>query len=757
MYILYDNYNYNKYLRRLFISKAEEAEEDEVDYDFECEEFIERSVNFENCSLRNRVTILHQLCEFRLDGEDVSDKVKNLEASSLRVEPLGKDSEGFTYWYFYGTRLYKEASTTTAPSSLSLKSPSSSEDKKRRKEKDKKKRKKKEKKKKKKKNSHSSSDDDNYADSTPSPPTWSVACLTLQDWIDLTNKMRHSKKKHDKDLYITLSDNFLPEIIKMFADKEREERRRLQLLAPKRMSSRIERKRAEQEEKDRVLAEKYEDDQQLDEDYDEKILEDCGKRRSRRLNEDNAVERNRSERMRQREQMKELREKKIAEKEVAKTFPREVETQKMNLEIKKDEPLSPQIEGEDDLSDVSLQSSPIIKKTQKTSSKRNNIFDDNVKHKKIKVEEEEVIKDEEKLDVKNSNDTTTSPKKLSRKSSPVKKRESLKRKKRLPKSSVRPSKRHKWKSDSSSNEDNDNDDDHDYKEEDELEDDMISASSEEPHHSESSAGEEQQIKEVIKQEEENEAADETSESPKVSKTSSFANALLKVGTKSTRDSNLDKTIRKSPGRLLQTAGLQKSGTLSSSSSKVLNGDRLNGGIGINVVKNHDNNGEEDLDEDEEPKISFSLYGGHLPVDIGGFSKSPSGDSSPAENRLSGLSSSSSGISLKKKDEPESPVRKVFSNWGGEFFKKNLDYRANTNKILEKMNLTTGSGGGVGPSGPGSGPPPGSGGSSVNSSSNPSRKDFLSPFKKTINNQTSNNTPPGSEEKKPPSIKPLGFS
>ena len=33
-----------------------------------------------------------------------------------------------------------------------------------------------------------------------------------------------------------------------------------------------------------------------------------------------------------------------------------------------------------------------------------------------------------------------------------------------------------------------------------------------------------------------------------------------------------------------------------------------------------------------------------------------------------------------------PRQKVFSNWGGEFFKKNLDYRANTNKILEKMNL-----------------------------------------------------------------------
>jgi predicted SpoU family rRNA methylase len=33
------------------------------------------------------------------------------------------------------------------------------------------------------------------------------------------------------------------------------------------------------------------------------------------------------------------------------------------------------------------------------------------------------------------------------------------------------------------------------------------------------------------------------------------------------------------------------------------------------------------------------------------------------------------------------AKKVFTNWGGDFFKKNLDFRANTNKILEKMQLT----------------------------------------------------------------------
>jgi hypothetical protein len=82
----------------------------------------------------------------------------------------------------------------------------------------------------------------------------SVACLTLQDWEDLTAKYKKSKKKTDRDLYETLHDNFLPEIVKMFVEKEKEDRRRLLMMQPKRASGRLEFKRREQEDKDRELA-----------------------------------------------------------------------------------------------------------------------------------------------------------------------------------------------------------------------------------------------------------------------------------------------------------------------------------------------------------------------------------------------------------------------------------------------------------------------------------------------------------------------
>lgn len=190
----------------------------------------------------------------------------------------------------------------------------------------------------------------------------------------------------------------------------------------------------------------------------------------------------------------------------------------------------------------------------------------------------------------------------------------------------------------------------------------------------------------------------------------FANALLKIGTKSTKDSTLDKPIQRRPGRLLETAGrslMQRSvgSTTSSSyhssfSSSSLASNNAFNALASSTFGSGSSGG--------STKLSFSLYGGHLPVDHGGYTKSGSSDaendggssrnradphnpaaiigseSNSERNDSGGSAMSSSAMSSTSSN---APAKKVFSNWGGEFFKKNLDYRANTNKLLEKMNIT----------------------------------------------------------------------
>lgn len=87
------------FLRRLFRQKCAESNRTNP---------FNTDIDFQFLPLRTKVQILHALCDFRLDSEDVLESLKNLEADSLRVEPLGYDENDSAYWYFYGTRLYRE-------------------------------------------------------------------------------------------------------------------------------------------------------------------------------------------------------------------------------------------------------------------------------------------------------------------------------------------------------------------------------------------------------------------------------------------------------------------------------------------------------------------------------------------------------------------------------------------------------------------------------------------------------------------------
>lgn len=150
--------------------------------EFKIENPFNTDTDFHILPLRTKAAILYLLCEFRLDSADVETKTSKLGADNLRIHPLGYDSNDSVYWYFYGTRLYRE----------DLKS--------------------------KVKNSSSSASQQNRV--------WQVICFTEQDWVELANKFKNSKSRKESALYKALDEDFLPSIPLLFKAKDAEHRRR---------------------------------------------------------------------------------------------------------------------------------------------------------------------------------------------------------------------------------------------------------------------------------------------------------------------------------------------------------------------------------------------------------------------------------------------------------------------------------------------------------------------------------------------------
>jgi hypothetical protein len=74
--------------------------------------------------------------------------------------------------------------------------------------------------------------------------SWSCLCLTLDDWVNINDKFKKSKKKFDQDLSKLIEQSYLPEMPCLFQKAEKDRNQRLLAMAPKRQSTRLQVKQA---------------------------------------------------------------------------------------------------------------------------------------------------------------------------------------------------------------------------------------------------------------------------------------------------------------------------------------------------------------------------------------------------------------------------------------------------------------------------------------------------------------------------------
>lgn len=67
-----------------------------------------KNLTFNDLPLSDKIDLIYALCDYRFWCEDAAEAIKDYTIDELRLESIGKDSQGYEYWYFSGTRLFLE-------------------------------------------------------------------------------------------------------------------------------------------------------------------------------------------------------------------------------------------------------------------------------------------------------------------------------------------------------------------------------------------------------------------------------------------------------------------------------------------------------------------------------------------------------------------------------------------------------------------------------------------------------------------------
>ncbi|XP_009331296.1 PREDICTED: cat eye syndrome critical region protein 2 [Pygoscelis adeliae] len=196
--------------------------EDIINYRWELEEGKPnplRESTFQELPLRTRVEILHRLCDYRLDADDVFDLLKGLDADSLRVEPLGEDtavpllSRYFMVVLPFCRGCGGQTNTPNVPGKTGKRRGRPPKRKKLLEE-----------------NLLREKAEENLlihetqirnGSQGPGRGTWWLLCQTEEEWRQVTESFRERTSLRERQLYKLLSEDFLPEICNMIAQKEK--------------------------------------------------------------------------------------------------------------------------------------------------------------------------------------------------------------------------------------------------------------------------------------------------------------------------------------------------------------------------------------------------------------------------------------------------------------------------------------------------------------------------------------------------------